>query len=86
MKVVKCEKCKHDIVTAMNINCRILRFDVIHNPNNVETRLMIGVYCPVCGFESIFNFSHIFNNKMLDDLQFPEIFLRDIALCESGII
>lgn len=83
MKLIECEKCGHQIPTIMNINCRVMRYDKIYENDIVEVICTIGVYCPTCGKESVFGIKHCFNNEFLN---MPTEYLRDIALCEHGVI
>lgn len=83
MKIIECEKCGYQIPTAMNINCRIMRYDRVDNKDFVEIVFTLGIYCPTCGRETMFSVKHCF---IKDFAKIPTVYLRDIALCESGII
>ena len=83
MKIIDCEKCGYQIPTAININCRVIRYDRIDNKDFVEIFCTLGIYCPTCGRETMFSVKHCF---IKDFSNMPIAYLRDIALCESGII
>ena len=83
MKIIKCEKCEYQIPTVMNVNCRVIRYDRVDNKDFVEVVCTLGVYCPTCGTETIFGIKHCFTKEFSN---VPTSYLRDIALCESGVI
>lgn len=83
MKVIECEKCGYQIPTVMNVNCRVMRYDKIVDKDIVEVVCTLGIYCPTCGKESVFSTKHCFTKGFSN---MPAEYLRDIALCESGII
>ena len=83
MKVIKCEKCEYQIPTIMHVNCRVMHYEKIENKDFIELVCTLGVYCPTCGQESIFGITHYFNKEFSN---MPANYLRDIALCESGIV
>lgn len=83
MKIIECEKCHHQMPTVMNINCRVMRYDRVDNKDFVEVVCTLGIYCPTCGRETIFSTKHCF---MKDFSNMPTEYLRDIALCEIGVI
>lgn len=84
MKLIKCEKCGVQIPTMMSINCRVIYYDKIDiDKGIVEVICTLGVYCPTCGTESRVSIKHYFYEKFAD---MPQQYLRDIALCEQGVI
>ena len=83
MKLIKCEKCEYQIPIVMNVNCRVMHYDRIDSKDFIEVVCTLGIYCPTCGKESIFGIRHYFDKGFL---KMPTKHLRDIALCEQGII
>ena len=83
MKLIKCEKCGYEIPTVMNVNCRVMHCTKIEDENTVDMDCILGIYCPTCGTESTFGIKRCFTKEFS---KMPEQYLRDIALCESGVI
>ena len=86
MKVVKCEKCNQSIPTILNVNSRVLFYYKQEYGGHVELICDLAVYCPTCGRESKFSINHIFSKEFPNFSELSAEHLRDISLCESGVI
>lgn len=86
MKLVKCENCNYSIPTILNVNSRVVFCRREEDENRVEIVCKLGVYCPTCGKEVEFSIRHIFSKHSSSFAELSDHHLRDIALCESGII
>ena len=83
MKLIECEGCSHQILTVMNVNCRVMHYDRVDSKDFVEVICTLGIYCPTCGRESMFSIKRCFTK---DYSNMPTEYLRDITLCENGVI
>lgn len=86
MKIVKCDNCGTSIPTILNTNSRVIYFEKEENNGCVELTCKLGVYCPTCGEESGFTIKHYFSKNLSCFNELSAEHLRDIALCESGVI
>ena len=83
MKLIECEKCGYQMPTVINVNCRVIHYDRVGSKDFVEVVCTLGIYCPTCGRESTFGIKRCFTK---DFSNMPTEYLRDIALCENGVI
>ena len=83
MQIIECQKCGYRIPTVMNVNCRVIRYEKIEDEGLVEVICTLGIYCPTCGTENIFGIRRCFTKEFSN---MPTEYLRDIALCENGVI